>query len=199
MGFLAAVAAACRLLLLMLLLLLFLFVVLLLPVCCLDLGYFCVMFFGRVSAVPYCTRLPAAPLKHSQQSEFPAATPLRTKRSARRHCARGLVAPLTRPALAVHFNCRQPRHSVSEIDQLINPAPPHSAAYPAPCALVSPPPHAARFIPPRARSGVRWCACLHALLRCFLLARYARLVRAAANAGWRAITGTTGRRAPSAS
>ena len=45
----------------LLLLLLFLFVVLLLPwlssmllllpVCCLDLGYFCVMFFGRVSAV----------------------------------------------------------------------------------------------------------------------------------------------------
>jgi hypothetical protein len=95
-------------------------------------------------------------------------------RSARRHCARGLVAPLTRPALAVHFNCRQPRHNVSEIDQLLNPAPPHSAAYPAPCALVSPPPHAARFIPPRARSGVRWCACLHALLQCFLLARSSR-------------------------
>jgi hypothetical protein len=51
-------------------------------------------------------------------SEIHAAAPLRTKRSARRHCARGLVAPLTRPALAVHLNCHQPRHDVSETDQL---------------------------------------------------------------------------------
>ena len=162
----------------MLLLLSWLSSMLLLPVCFFDLGV-------RFSAV--CPTEPFAVFCSGT-----AAYKTALLRSVRRHCA---LAPLTQPALAVHFNCRQPRHDVR--DKLISylfPLPSLSAAYPAPCALGSPALHSLRSLFRLVRSGLR--ASTHS---CSAFPCPLGLVPATANAGWRAITGTNCRRAPSAS
>jgi hypothetical protein len=214
-GFLAAVAVACRLLLQLLPSLLDV------CCCCCCCCYCCVaavkvvvyvvatagVLFVFWVLLPAVFRQSAVLMLHTTASSptepfaafcsGTAAYKTAFLRSVRRHCARGLVAPLTRPALAVHFNCRQPRHDASEIDHLPIPLPPspppHSAASPAPCARVSPFPLAARlfrlvcalvFVPPRT-------PVVHSLARSVSY----QLLRTP----FGALTSSTCRRAPSAS
>jgi hypothetical protein len=98
----------------------------------------------------------------------------------------------------VHFNCRQP--TTSAIDHYLFPlrlprlrTQRHTLLRVPWSLLVSPPPLAARFTPPRVRSGLRASTHSCSAFPCAL-----GLVPATANAGWRAITGTKCRRAPSA-
>ena len=166
--------------------------------CCLDLRVLLPEVFGRVSALLTLHTTASSPTEPfaAFRVSCSGAASYKTAllRSARRHCARGLVAPLTRPALAVHFNCRQPRHDFSDLIPPSPSPPSHSAAYPlrVPWSLlVSPPPLRCAVC---SVSCALWSSCNHALLQCAL-----GLVPATANAGWRAITDTNFcRRAPSA-
>ena len=149
-------------------------------------------------------RLPAAPPNHSQHVEYPAAAPLRAKLPSLlgETCLGvwvGCVSDTASTYAALHCQPARQRNAMRAHRLFTYPPPPYLPRFSAAklsslpfivCPGLSPSAAAATFIPARVRSG------LHASTHS---GDAFRALPCTSVPGWRAITGTLCRRAPSAS